>query len=94
MRFRIRGRYAFHNCDALESVELPKSLQSVGDYVFKSCSLLASVTFPVDSELTSLYVSTLDRSALAVAAVSARVAFVGECVSLDPLSNSAQRDHT
>ena len=94
MRFRIRGELAFYNCDALESVELPKSVMSVGDRAFYSCGLLASVTFPADSELTSLYVSTLDPSALAVAAVSARVAFVGECVSLDPLSNSAQRDHT
>ena len=94
MCFRIRGHGAFYNCDALKSVELPKSLSSIGNHAFYDCDLLASVTFAADSELTTLYVSTLDRSALAVAAVSARVAFVGECVSLDPLSNSAQRDHT
>ncbi len=37
------AKYAFYNATSLESVEMNKSINSIGDYAFASCSSLASV---------------------------------------------------
>ena len=42
----------FYNSDEIISVELPSTLQIIGDYAFNNCSGLTSITFP--SSLTSI----------------------------------------
>ena len=44
------GSYAFHNCDALETLDLP--LVTTGSYAFNSCSSLSQINLP--EGLTSL----------------------------------------
>jgi hypothetical protein len=38
--------YAFRNCTAITSVELPDTLESIGQYAFAGCLALESITLP------------------------------------------------
>ena len=40
------GKYAFSNCSALTSINIPDSVTSIGGYAFSSCSALTSITIP------------------------------------------------
>ena len=40
------GNSAFENCDALQSITLPKGLQSIGVNAFRDCHSLQSIAFP------------------------------------------------
>ena len=40
------GDYAFNNCKALETVELPNTVDSIHSNAFSYCSLLSDITFP------------------------------------------------
>lgn len=45
------GRYAFANCDLLESVNFPQSLMSIGDYAFLYCYKLTEANVPDGCEV-------------------------------------------
>ena len=40
------GNYAFFNCDALTSINIPNSVTSIGDDAFYSCDALTSINIP------------------------------------------------
>lgn len=40
------GKYAFYDCEQLESVTLPNSLRTIGNFAFRECSNLTSVEIP------------------------------------------------
>ena len=43
---RSVGKYAFANCGALESIEIPDTVTSIGEYVFQNSRALKSVKLP------------------------------------------------
>jgi hypothetical protein len=43
------GDYAFQNCTALASIEIPASVTSIGYVAFSGCSSLKNVTFDTTS---------------------------------------------
>ena len=40
------GRYAFEECNSLNSISLPNSITSIGDYVFYNCYSIKSINIP------------------------------------------------
>ncbi|MBO7145894.1 MAG: leucine-rich repeat domain-containing protein [Salinivirgaceae bacterium] len=40
------GKYAFYNCDKLESITIPESVTSIGDCAFENCDRLTFITIP------------------------------------------------
>lgn len=46
------GEYAFHNCSALTSIEIPNSVTTIGGSAFQGCSGLTSIRIP--SSVTSI----------------------------------------
>jgi hypothetical protein len=40
------GRYAFSECEAIESIVFPNGMTTIGEYAFSGCSSLATVVIP------------------------------------------------
>ena len=50
------GMYAFRNCSALESIEIPASVTSIGNSALSGCSSLASIEIPAGVTSINKYV--------------------------------------
>ena len=40
------GRYAFHQCKALNEILIPSSVEQIGEFVFSECESLDSISIP------------------------------------------------
>ncbi|MBQ6190149.1 MAG: leucine-rich repeat protein, partial [Bacteroidaceae bacterium] len=50
------GEYAFSNCDAMTSIELPESINTIGQYAFQNCSTLTSIKIPQNLSIIDTHV--------------------------------------
>ena len=40
------GRYAFHQCKALNEILIPSSVEQIGEFAFSECESLNSISIP------------------------------------------------
>ena len=71
------NKYAFYDCDTLESINIPNNVTSIGQYAFYSCGNLASITVP--DSVTSISVCAFgDCSSLTYVTIGKNVTSISE----------------
>ena len=58
------NKEAFYGCTSLKSITLPKSCVSVLEEAFYGCTQLSTFSVPEDTQLSSIYASTLEGTAV------------------------------
>lgn len=72
------GSSAFLNNAVIESVEIPSSVQTIGDFAFSRCTSLTAVTFADDSKLETIGKSAFSYSNLSKMEIPSSVTEIGD----------------
>ena len=71
------GERAFSGCTALESIEIPKSVETIENDAFYGCSKLSGLTFEAGSALTTIGESAFNETALVSVTIPKSVQTIG-----------------
>lgn len=70
--------YSFYNNNAITSINIPKSITSVGDYAFKGCSRLTTAKIADRTDILPLGRRIFDNSALQNLYIGAKISYINE----------------
>lgn len=75
-------RFAFENCENLNSIEIPNTLTTIGEYAFNNCSNLQTINITEDNQIQSI-----ENSAFRYTGITS--IDLGKCLNLNSLKEGA-----